>query len=273
MHMVERILAILDCDVELLPQDVERNLRDVWTLPKSAQDRAVSLMESQRLHNWLTSTEPSAIFVNGNHDASARNSPISYVCSKLIDSICPWADTNSKTSSIIGLAFFCGQHLDFEDPARGPTGMMRNLILQLVMNYRAFSLTTLRQLLEIDSSEMQALCTAFSILIEQLPRRYMVLCVMDGITFYEDSPTESEVAVEAMKSLLETMESCRLKGCRFKLLATSPGISRELHQEFEEDEIIWLSKRIDPHGGLTPAKWEASGGMYMAECLNNPSSD
>ena len=271
MHMTERILAIFDCKVDSLPQDVKANLQNIWTLPQSAQNRAVSLMESQRLHTWLTSTEPSALFVNGNHDASARNSPVSYVCSKLIDSICPCAEgTRFMHPSILGQAFFCGQHLDFEDPASGLAGMMRNLISQLVMNYRAFSLTTLRQLLEIDSFEMQGLCLVFSSLIKQLPRRYMVLCIIDGITFYEDSPTESEAAVEAIRSLLDIMESCKSKGCRFKLLATSPGTSRVVYQEFEEDEILWLPKKIDPRGGLTPAKWEASSGMYITECLKNP---
>ena len=273
MHMIERTLAILDCKVESLPQDVETNMQNVWTLSQSAQNRAVSLMESQKLHTWLTSTEPSALFVNGNHDASARNSPVSYVCSKLVDSVCPWAEgTYFMHSSILAQTFFCGQHIDFEDPASGPAGMMRNLISQLVINYRAFSLSTLQQLLEIDSFEMRELCTAFSNLIKQLPRRYMVLCIIDGITFYEDSPTESEAAVEAVRSLLEIMENCKSKGCKFKLLATSPGVSRLLYQEFEEDEILWLPKRINPLGGLTPAKWEASSGMHMAELLKNPST-
>ena len=230
-------------------------------------------MNSPRLQTWLTDTEPSALFVNGNHDASARISPVSYVCSKLIDSIGRWLEDNhSVHPSIIGQAFFCGQHIDPKDPASGPASMMRNLISQLITNYRAFSLDTLQELLEMDSFHMRELCDAFSSLIRQLPRRCIVLCIIDGITFYEDSPADSEAAAEAIRSLLEIMEGCKSHGCRFKFLATSPGISRVFHRDFEEDEILYLSQKVDPHGGLTPAKWEASGGMYMAEMSENSSS-
>ena len=268
IQVTEKVLATLDFDIELLPNDIEANLHHVWTLPLSAQDRAVTLMESEKLHTWLTTTSPSALFVNGNHDAAARQSPLTYVCTKLIDTICSRAaGTSARHSSILAQVFFCGQHLDIEDTAFGPAGMMRNLIMQLVINYGAFDLLTIRRLLDLDPFNIEELCDAFGGLVKQLPRRYLALCIIDGISFYEDSPIQCEAAIEAVQSLLETMESCRHAGCMLKLLITCPGTSRALFREFGDEETIWLPKNVNSHGGLTPAKWEASAQVHVQNWL------
>lgn len=260
------MLALLEFDIELLPKDVETNLRDAWTLPLSAQDRAVTVMGSPQLHNWLTHTQPSALFINGNHGTLARQSPLSYICSKLIDSMCSSVG-RSRYPSIIACAFFCGQHVDSDYPAAGPAGMMRNLSAQLVLSHKAFNLTTLKRLLDIDPSDVGELCTMFAELIEQLPRRYLVFCIIDGMALYEDSPTRCEAAAEATRNLLEVMESCKTKGCIFKLLVTCPGNSRALYREFDEEEIIWVPKKVDPQGGLTEAKWSACADVYLSDWL------
>ena len=268
MHNLEQVLTLLDFDIELLPNDVESTLRNVWTLPLSAQDRAATMMASPQLHTWLTTPQPSALFINGNHDASARQSPLSYICSKLIDSMSSSVG-GSRHPSILACAFFCGQHMDLDDPASGPAGMMRSLLAQLLLSHSAFKLTTIKRLLNIDPSEVGELCNAFADLIEQLPRRYVVFCIIDGMTLYEDSPSRCEATAEATRILLEVMESCNTKGCMFKLLVTCPGSSRTLYQEFDEEEIIWMPKKVDPHGGLTEAKWSASAGVHLSDWLED----
>ena len=269
MHTLEQVLALLDFDIELLPNDVESNLRNVWTLPLSAQDRAATVMASPHLHIWLTTTQPSALFINGNSDASARQSPLSYICGKLIDSISSSVGV-SRHASILACAFFCGQHMDLDDLASGPAGMMRSLLAQLLLlSHSAFKLTTIKRLLNIDPSEVGELCNAFADLIEQLPQRYVVFCIIDGMTLYEDSQTRCEAAAETTRTLLEAMESCKTKGCMFKLLVTCPGSSRTLYQEFDEEEIIWMPKKVDPHGGLTEAKWTASAGVHLSDWLED----
>ena len=264
MHTTEQVLALLDFDIELLPNDVESMLQSVWRLPISAQDRAVTIMGSSQFHNWLTNAQPSALFINGNHDASARQSPLSYICSKLIDSIFSCVG-RSMYPSILAFAFFCGQHMDADDPAAGLAGMMRNLLAQLLLSHSAFKLTTIKRLLDIDPSEAEELCTTFADLIEQLPRRYLVFCIIDGMTLYEDSPTRCEAAAGATRILLEAMESCKTKGCIFKLLVTCPGNSRALYREFNDEETIWMPKKVDPQGGLTEAKWSAYTDIYLSD--------
>ena len=262
------MLALLDFDLGLLPNDVESSLRNVWTLPLSAQDRAAIIMASPQLHTWLTTQKPLALFINGNHDASVRQSPLSYICGKLIDSMSSSVG-HSGHPSILACAFFCGQHMDLDDPASGPAGMMRSLLAQLLLSHRAFELTALRRLLNIDPSEIGELCDVFADLIEQLPRRYVVFCIIDGMTLYEDSPTRCEAAAEATQTLLEVMESCKTKRCMFKLLVTCPGSSRTLYREFDEEEIIWMPKKVDPHGGLTETKWSASAGVHLSNWLED----
>ena len=157
--------------------------------------------------------------------------------------------------------------MDLDDPAAGPAGLMRNLLAQLVLSYSAFQIATMTRLLDIDPFEVGELCAMFADLIEQLPRRYLVFCIIDGMTLYEDSPTRCEAAVEATRILLEVMESCKTRGCVFKMLVTCPGSSRELYREFAEEEIIWMPKKVDPHGGLTEVKWGASTELYLSDWL------
>ena len=271
MHATEQVLALLDFDVELLSNDVESTLRNVWTLDSSAQDRAVTIMASPQLQTWLTTPQSSALFINGNHDASGRQSPLSYICSKLIDSMCSSVG-DSGHSSILACVFFCGQHMDPDDPTVGPAGMMRNLLAQLLLSHNAFKLATIQRLLDIDPSQVGELCTLFAALIEQLPRRYVVFCIIDGMTLYEDSPTRCEAAAEATRILLQVMETCKANGCMFKLLVTCPGSSRILYREFNEQEIIWMPKKVDPQGGLTEAKWSASAGVHLSDWLEEEDS-
>ena len=268
MRTLEHVLALVDFDIELLPNDVESTLQNVWTLPLPAQDRAATIIASPQLRTWLTTPQPSALFINGNHDASARQSPLSYVCGKLIDSMSSPVE-GSGHPWILACAFFCGQHMDLDDPASGPAGMMRSLLARLLLNYSVFKLTTIKRLLNIDPSEIGELCSAFADLIAQLPRRYVVFCIIDGLTLYEDSPSRCEAAMEATRTLLEVMESCKTNGCVFKLLVTCPGNSRTLYREFDEEEIIWMPKKVDPHGGLTEAKWSASAGVHLSDWLED----
>ena len=159
--------------------------------------------------------------------------------------------------------------MDPDDPASGPAGMMRSLLAHLLLSHSAFNLKIIKRLLNIDPSEIGELCNAFADLIAQLPRRYVVFCIIDGMTLYEDSPTRCESAAEATRILLEMMENCKAKGCMFKLLVTCPGNSRTLYREFDEEEIIWMPKKVDPHGGLTEAKWSASAGVHLSDWLED----
>ena len=182
--------------------------------------------------------------------------------SKLMESLCNHtADLHPKCSSPLAQAFFCRQQIDL-DPATGPSGMMRSLLSQLIINYSGSDMSYIRQSFSIDSFDMVELCRLFSNLIRSLPRRSIVLCVIDGITLYEDSSNQCKAAVEATKSPLEIMESCKKTGCIFKLLMTSPGNSRAVYQEFDDEEIIWMPKKVNRRGGLTSAKWGAGAKVY-----------
>ena len=229
----------------------------------SAQDRAVALMDLPRFQDWLVCTESAALFVNGNYDPSARLSPLSYICAKLYETL----SARTTSISILTQAHFCGLRMDNLDLMTGPSSMMRNLLSQLLISFSAFAVAKVRQLLEVDCFDMEVLCQAFSEFIKELPRRFMVICVVDGLTLYEDSLTHYDMALEALQSLLEIVEYCKTRGCTFKLLVTSSGSSREYYREFDDEEIIWLPQTIEPRGGLTTQKWADGAGAQAEDLL------
>lgn len=164
------VLARLEYRVEPRSHDIEASLHHIWTMPRSSQDRAMSLIESHQLHTWLASRKSSALFVNGNHDASAQQSPLTYVCARLVDTIYrSTAGRYSRYSLVLKQTFFCGLHLKMDEPVAGPIGMMRSLVLQLIKGYNACSMPMVGRQLDINSFNFDDLCHTFTVLIRQLP--------------------------------------------------------------------------------------------------------
>lgn len=239
------VFGHLDYAESVFLDDVQAILRIAWALPRAAQDRAVSLMQSPILHAWITSTKSIALFVNGNHDTSARQSPLSFVCAKLMDSIHPTTnDGHHKPHAIIAQAFFCGQHLSSKDPDAGIAAIVRNLLAQLLTANNEFELSTVRQLLGIDPDDVVGLCAVFSELILQVPQKTMVFCMIDAMTFHEDSSLCCKEAVNVVHMLLGLVQQCIGGHCTFKVLLTAPGTSRVLYKGFDKKDIIWVRRRV-----------------------------
>lgn len=240
-YISQEVLGHLDCAGSVFLNDTQAILRIAWTMPRAAQDRAVLLMQSPTLHSWITSTGSSALFVNGNHGTSARQSPLSFVCAKLMDSICPATnDIQGESKGIMAQVFFCGQHLSSKDPDSGIAAVVRNLLAQLLISNSEFDVATVRQLLEIDPDEVVDLCAVFSELVMQIPQKKMVFCIIDAMTFHEDSSTRCKEAMKLVQMLLDLVETCNKGHCIFKVLLTAPGTSRVLHKSFAKTEVIWV---------------------------------
>ena len=147
-------------------------------------------MRMSKIHAWITTEGSCALFVNGNAaDASVNQSPLSFVCAKLVDSIQP-IDQETRDgafSETLALSFFCGQHRSFEDTNAGPGGLIRNLLAQLLKAYRDFDLAPIHRLLQIHASDVNEFCAVFVSLVRQIPSRIKVFCIIDAITFYEES--------------------------------------------------------------------------------------
>lgn len=260
LRVQEEMLIILDYDESIPQGDIKTILRIAWTLARPAQDRAVTLMQSPKLHAWIASTEPSILLVNGNcNNASARQSPLSFVCAKLMDSIQPaLQEAEPRKPSIFAHAFFCGQHMNPEDPDSGLSGMMRSLLAQLLVSYPEFNLSIIQRLRDIDSNSVSSLCDVFSTLIIQIPPEAMIFCLIDGITLHESSKSQTEEAHTVAQTLVDITKNCKEHGCVFKVLLTSAGNSRAVYKDLDKADVMWMPRNVSSQGGFTSMKWKHS---------------
>ncbi|KAI8950144.1 hypothetical protein F4801DRAFT_363241 [Xylaria longipes] len=132
----------------------------------------------------------------------------------------------------ITLSFFAGLHAGTEHAGRdldGPQGMMRCLIAQLLCSSTLnLELLSPEDLKGCRQHDLKYLCHVFVSLVEQLPPEIDVLCIIDGISWYEQAPWLSGLrsVVGMFEHLVENVDP-RYAGI-LKVLMTSPGISTEV---------------------------------------------
>ena len=267
-QQIERALKALRYNSSVPSADIDSLLRIVWTFTKAGQDRAVALMQDRRLHAWIKGNASVILMVNGNFNPSASQSPLSFVCAKLVDSIqlaSSGPDFEARTSWIIAHSFFCGQHLPSKDPETSVAGLVRSLIAQ-ILNYPCIELdlSTTNELLSTSVSDVDALCTVYSALVMKIPARMTVFCVIDALTFHEDNKARCRDAVTLVQTLADLTVSCRGdRNCVFKVLLTCAGVSRALYKELAKADVIWMAKNVVAQGGFTSMKWSASAGKSL----------
>ena len=254
----ETLLAALDYENSVLIRDMNAKLQIIWTLPRPDQDRVVAIMRSPKLQKWITATTSSALLVNGNHRRSTMQQPTSFICAKLIHSIMPsLSNVEPQSDTTIALAFFCGEHLRAVDPDSRVDVMMRSLLAQLLLAYPHFDLRIVRRVRSIHYDDVNDLCDLFEMLVAQLPPRIIVFCMLDAISFYENTKRVCEEAEIVIEALVDIVERTKDGGCAFKLLLMSPWNSRVLYKKMhdQEGDVLWVPAKVPSQGGFTEAKW------------------
>lgn len=225
-------------------------------------------MQSPKVHAWIKVPESSILFVNGNE--TSRQSPLSFVCAKLLDTIQSTTNMNQRASSSVSAhGFFCGQHLHPNDLYEGIDGMMRSLLGQLLVAHRKFELTTIERLQNIDRSNVDNLCEMYFRLIMQLPAQETVFCIVDAMTFHEGSRSRCrEEALTVVQMLVRLTECCDgPPHCIFKVLLTCPGTSTTLYKKVAKNDVLWMPRKVSAQGGFTSMKWNASAGKDLNDYL------
>lgn len=103
--------------------------------------------------------------------------------------------------------------------------MVRSLICQLLVAgsfEHGFEQTE-----NLDVNDLGDLLTLFTKLLRQLPDRMAVVCIIDGISYYEDS----HLREETIKSIRKLVKLSRAEAPIFKLLVTSPTRTSYVHQD------------------------------------------
>ncbi|GES65507.1 hypothetical protein AN7092.2 [Aspergillus terreus] len=179
-----------------LEADLTTNLDSLWTLPLPSQDRIIAAMQSPKLHTWITTPASSTLFINMNTPGTSPSS--SFLPAKLVQSITAQPSSNN----IYILAFFCSAHTRSTDPDAGPSGMMRNLIGQLLQSHPGFDLSTVTKLRHLRRDDVHGLCEVFHELIRQLPDDVIVFCIVDGVTEFEDRMALKDTGEEVVRALV-----------------------------------------------------------------------
>ncbi|KAF2729185.1 hypothetical protein EJ04DRAFT_447810 [Polyplosphaeria fusca] len=258
----DKQLGLLNYNESIAQADIQRNLRSVWTMPRAAQDRVISIVRDRRLQDWITERSSSALFLNGNHSMSSPQNPTSFVCAKLLASTEPQSSAEpGKSRNTFAVSFFCAEHLRSSDPYHGAIGIIQSIVAQVLICYDDFNLDTIRQLSHVNFDDLDGLCDIFEILLSQLPRRTVLFCVIDGITSHEDSEVRREDVGAVLQRLIELAEQDFSEGCTFKLLITSPRLSRIYQRKLKTREnVLTMPAKLASQGGFSNAKWTSALG-------------
>ncbi|KAL8655743.1 MAG: hypothetical protein Q9226_002932 [Calogaya cf. arnoldii] len=139
------------------------------------------------------------------------------------------------------------------DALRGPLGLLRSLIRQLlcVQQFdRAVAEIAYGEKLQYEN--VAYFLHLFRSLVEHLPEDKILFCIIDGISFYDSSEPSFELEA-VVEGLTELTEDCGF-GPVFKLLITSPLNNRCATRYFSLADRIMVPDNADAGRILTPGQ-------------------
>lgn len=198
-----------------------------------------TIISSTRFQRWLAISTPALIYIEGQLDPSrfGKTSPISYFCANL-------ARLFGDSTTNVTLHFFCGQHVASNNDLKGPRGLIRSLLAQLLQIWPHAPLHgidlggfTGSQ----DSIPMKVLCQIFELLMRQFPISCTIFCIIDDLALFEREAWDEDYwHFLRMLGTLVLGQEC---GVRFKVLITSSTKSRQLQKALPQDWCIELTER------------------------------
>ncbi|KAK2752304.1 hypothetical protein FQN55_007344 [Onygenales sp. PD_40] len=251
-------LSHFDYESSVVRSDMERSLDSIWVLTRADQDRTVAVMQSPKLHQWITESSSSALMVNFNNPK--MKSSTSFIPAKLAHSIQSEVADPHYQRNVFALFFLCGGHAHKEDPDFGVCGMMRSLICQLLLSYPDFGMRIVRQIQRVDQDDISSLCELFHMMIAQIPRYITIFCILDAATVYEENRSLREEGKSAVCKLMDIVQWTRDNGCIFKVLLTSAWNSHVFYKYMpdQQKDVLWIPAKVPAQGGFTKLKWSSS---------------
>lgn len=205
---------------------------------KSCLDRGFAQSDADHIRsNWVFQSPELGTFlagekagsqlllVNGNTDATDFVSPLSVVCARI-------SDLMGVSGRIILLSYFCGCHTDeLREPRANASGILANLLGQLLCQIK--NRGGLESKLDLSSDHphagdsisedhLEVLFDMFRKIVEQLPKRLRVFCMLDSLTVYENGERKKDT-LKMMRKLLRLLE--KSKRTELRVLVTAPGKS------------------------------------------------
>jgi hypothetical protein len=221
-----------------------------WVTQRSCQLRgnvgrwSDRLMEMQRFKEWLGAPGwmSDMLLVDGHcgNVAVDKVSPMSAICASLVGVISSAErdDAQQRPGAVL-LHHFCGQHLGSRDPLRGPCGLIRSLILQLLAQTvgvdhgslgSAPSLEFIDEALlgDVRNKDVSSLCRLFCELVVRSSPARPIFCIIDGVSEIETVLHGCrDDACTVIDALLDLVEHDRA-GPAVRVLLSSSERSTEL---------------------------------------------
>lgn len=264
MATTHKILTAFQYDNKLVIDDCHKILK---TLGRSTQcitdneideDRVLAIQSHHRLRTWFSIDQPSMLLLDG-HGSQGPKSEASLVSAKITSALLKLhrcQDKKRMSPIIVPLAFFCGEHRNFErDPNASATELTLSLLLQLVERGRDFiAHKSLQRILKVvEPTEFRTVCTSLCDLITELPREIYVVIIIDGLKFFSQPLERQEDTDELVISLVSVFRQGPL--ATLKLLLTGPSRVSLFEGLFQEDEILRLSKDLPIGAAANDLTW------------------
>ena len=229
------------------------------TLSSKSEKRVEAFLDSLAITNWLLSGTSTPLHVSGqifSGEHEVRQSSLSYICAKLVDSVHIGAQnpqTRARTPTVI-LHWFCGQHTNTQTESH-PHEMLKIFISQFVrqllsqgIGYTSTTLDTLGQ-----DPTLPQLFDVLEELAWSLPRGSILFCVLDNVPDDEDPQRQDEMAdVLTILRILKNLDYSTTKRV-IKILTTGPLESSLASRFFNRAEWLdmMMSEHEPPNGRLT----------------------
>ena len=230
----ENLRTLLDVPSERDARDLEQVSEIGKNAPSSSHTKSYWLLEHSAFRAWLNSNESHSLVIDENEPSLERISSTSFVCATLIQGL-------KETQQATAIAFFCGLHTGKSALLRGPQGLMRSLIHQL-LPVQDFDVGFVNDgyAKEVESHNVMWLCDLFVRLIDQLNEGSVLFCVIDCVAAFEKQKYGNGIflVVEKLAMLTRTLGSAPV----FKFLLTSPKVSKQMRNRFSSDDCIVLRK-------------------------------
>ena len=235
-----KMLKLLRFDHDIPISDTTACANGYYTMDQAAKGRASCVVQSEMVRQWLGSAWSGCLLVQGNSDASLAISPLSLLCAKAIGIF-------SARKAVFVLRYFCGLHTRISKARDDATGMMNNLLGQLILQSERLGMDLdladfgPEDLRGAKEDHLPSLLAMFRKCILRIPYAYTIYCIIDGISFYETSQRRDST-LDVLHRLRRIIT--KAKDGVFKLLVTAPGRTRSVHRLFERDEILHVPEYV-----------------------------
>ena len=219
--IAKALLLSFDYDQARLLLDVKEALEQVYSFPLNEQDRAVAIIQHPKVEEWILEPDFGALLVNANGRRHEKISPASVTSAMIVHVLSNTFSTRS--SPFITLYWFCGSHT--HGPNDNMVGLLRSFICQILS---AGVLTDdLKPNLDFDKNNVDDLFGRFKGILHLLPTNIAIVCIIDGISWYEDA----SMCDQTCKVMRKLVNLNREHAVVFKLLMTSPMRARRIPEE------------------------------------------